>query len=76
MQGLTPPSGNKDPRRRLGDVAVGLGFVDRELVEQVMAKERDKHVPMGALLIESGIIDTSQLARMLAERNSDRKSVV
>jgi type IV pilus assembly protein PilB len=70
MQGLTPPSGNKDPRRRLGDVAVGLGFVDRELVEQVMAKERDKHVPMGALLIESGIIDTSQLARMLAERNS------
>ena len=68
--GLTPPSGTSDPRRRLGDVAVELGFADRELVEQVMAKERDKHIPVGALLVESGIIDSPQLARMLAERNS------
>ena len=70
IPGLTPPSGNKDPRRRLGDVAVELGFVDRELMEQVMAKEREAHVPMGALLIESGLIDSAQLARMLAERNT------
>jgi type IV pilus assembly protein PilB len=70
IPGLTPPSGNKDPRRRLGDVAVELGFVDRELMEQVMARERDAHVPMGALLIEAGLIDAGQLARMLAERNS------
>ncbi|HSD24268.1 MAG TPA: GspE/PulE family protein [Solirubrobacterales bacterium] len=70
LPGLTSPSGNRDPRRRLGDVAVELGFVDRELVEQVMAKEREAHVPVGALLIESGLIDSAQLARMLAERNS------
>src|SRR4051794_27897454 len=70
LPGLTPPSGNKDPRRRLGDVAVELGFVDRELMEQVMVKEREAHVPMGALLVESGLIDSAQLARMLAERNS------
>jgi type IV pilus assembly protein PilB len=70
IPGLTPASGNKDPRRRLGDVAVELGFVDRELMEQVMAKEREAHVPMGALLVESGLIDSAQLARMLAERNS------
>jgi type IV pilus assembly protein PilB len=70
LPGLTPPSGNKDPRRRLGDVAVELGFVDRELMEQVMAKEREAHVPMGALLVEAGLIDSAQLARMLAERNS------
>jgi type IV pilus assembly protein PilB len=70
MPGVTPPSGNKDPRRRLGDVAVDLGFVDRELVEQVMAQEREAHVPMGALLVESGIIDSAQLARILADRNS------
>ena len=70
IPGLTPPSGNKDPRRRLGDVALELGFVDRELMEQVMAKEREAHVPMGALLVEAGLIDPSQLARMLAERNS------
>jgi type IV pilus assembly protein PilB len=68
--GLTPPSGTNDPRRRLGDVAVELGFVDRELMEQVMAEERERHVPMGALLVESGLIDSAQLARILAERNS------
>ena len=68
--GLTPPSGNKDPRRRLGDVAVELGFVDRELVEQVMAKEREQHVPVGRSWSRAGSIDSAQLARMLAERNS------
>jgi type IV pilus assembly protein PilB len=70
VPGLTAPSGTSEPRRRLGDVAVELGFVDRELMEQVMAKEREAQVPMGALLVESGIIDTTRLARMLAERNS------
>jgi type IV pilus assembly protein PilB len=68
--GLVPPSGSGEPNRRLGDVAVELGFVDRELVEQVMAKEQESNKPMGALLVESGIIDSAQLARMLAERNS------
>ena len=51
VPGLTPPSGNKDPRRRLGDVAVELGFVDRELMEQVMAKESEARVPVGALVM-------------------------
>src|SRR5262245_8647757 len=70
IPGLSPPSGTNDLRRRIGDVAVELGFVDRELVEQVMSQERERRLPMGALLIESGIIDSSQLARILAERNS------
>jgi type IV pilus assembly protein PilB len=70
VPGLIPPSGQSDPRRRLGDVAVELGFTDRELVEQLMAKERDGARPMGALLVESGILDSGQLARVLAERNT------
>jgi type IV pilus assembly protein PilB len=70
VAGLTPASGKTDPRRRLGDVVVELGFVDRELIEQVMAKEREGNKPLGALLVDSGIIDSSQLARALAERNS------
>jgi type IV pilus assembly protein PilB len=70
ISGLTPASGTNDPRRRLGDVAVELGFVDRELMERVMAKEREAHVPMGALLVEAGLLDSAQLARILAERNS------
>jgi type IV pilus assembly protein PilB len=69
-RGLTPASGVNDPRRRLGDVIVELGFADRELVEQVMSKERESNRQMGALLVDSGIIDTGQLARALAERNS------
>ena len=57
--GLSPPSGNRDPRRRVGDVAVELGFIDRELMEQVMAKGRQEQVPMGALLVQSGLIDST-----------------
>ena len=68
--GLTLPTGTSDPSRRLGDVAVDLGFADRELVEQLMTKEEETDKPVGALLVESGIIDSSQLARILAERNS------
>ena len=70
VPGLIPPTGQSDPRRRLGDVAVELGLADRELVEQAMAKERDANQPMGALLVESGILDSSDLARVLAERNT------
>ena len=47
-----------------------MGFADRELVEQVMARERQSHRQMGTLLVETGIIDSGQLARALAERNS------
>jgi type IV pilus assembly protein PilB len=68
--GLIPASGTSDPRRRLGDVAIDLGFTDRELVEQVMAKENESGRPMGELMVEGGIIDADQLARILAERNS------
>jgi type IV pilus assembly protein PilB len=70
VAGLTPPTGHTDPRRRLGDVVIALGFADRELIEQVMSKESESNKPMGALLVESGIIDSSQLAQALAERNS------
>ena len=70
VPGLVPPSGTGDPTRRLGDVAVDLGMADRELVERVMAEERETNRPVGALLVESGIIDADQLARILAERNS------
>ena len=47
-----------------------MGFADRELVEQVMARERQSHRQMGTLLVETGIIDSGQLAQALAERNS------
>ena len=70
VPGIVPPSGASDPSRRLGEVAVDLGFADRELVERVMAQEQETNRPVGALMVESGIIDADQLARILAERNS------
>jgi type IV pilus assembly protein PilB len=70
LLGLTPPSGRRDPRRYLGDVLVELGFVDRELVEKVLATEHRAGRPMGELLVGIGIIDSSQLAQALAERNA------
>ncbi|MGZ5314604.1 MAG: GspE/PulE family protein [Solirubrobacterales bacterium] len=70
IAGLTPPSDNSDPRRRLGDVIVDLGYADRELVEQVMARESESNRPMGELLVASGTLNSTQLAHALAERNS------
>jgi type IV pilus assembly protein PilB len=70
IPGLIEPSGERDPRRRLGDVIVELGFADRELVEQVMAVERDSNERLGTLLVESGILAPSQRAQALAERNN------
>ncbi|MBM3666528.1 MAG: type II secretion system protein GspE [Actinobacteria bacterium] len=69
IPGLTPASGNSDPRRRLGDVIVELGYADRELVEQLMAKEAASNRPMGELLLAGGMVSSKQLAHALAERN-------
>jgi type IV pilus assembly protein PilB len=72
VPGLVPPSGMGDPSRRVGEVAIDLGFTDRESVEEVMAKDKEEgsRKPVGELLVEHGVIDSSQLARILAERNS------
>jgi type IV pilus assembly protein PilB len=71
VAGLTPATAQSDPRRRLGEVLIQLGYTDRDLVEQVMARrESSSKLPVGELLVESGIINASQLAHALAERNN------
>ncbi|HET6830495.1 MAG TPA: GspE/PulE family protein [Solirubrobacterales bacterium] len=57
------------PRRRLGDVIVELGFADRGIVEATVALAREDGRPIGQALVESNIIDSTQLARALAARN-------
>jgi len=57
------------PQRRLGDVVVELGFADRGVVEAAVALARDDGRPIGQALVESGVVDTDQLARALAARN-------
>ena len=64
-----PASRGNAPGRRLGDILVELGFAERGVVEATVALAREDGRPVGQALIESRIVDSSQLARALAERN-------
>jgi type IV pilus assembly protein PilB len=69
VPGLTPPTKRTDVKRRIGDVIVQLGFAERERVEAVGGDGRRAGVPLGQALIDAGVVDSSQLAQALAERN-------
>jgi type IV pilus assembly protein PilB len=67
--GISPPTPRDGGKRRLGDVIVELGFADREFVEAAAAEARETGRPVGRILLESGTVDSTQLAQALAERN-------
>ncbi len=69
LAGIVPPSRRNEPGRRLGDILVELGFAERGVVEATVALAREDGRPIGQALIESRTVDSSQLARALAERN-------
>jgi type IV pilus assembly protein PilB len=69
VPGLTPPSRRTGAKRRIGDVIVMLGFAERERVEAVVADGVQRGAPLGQLLINAGVVDSTQLAHALAERN-------
>ncbi len=56
-------------KRRLGDVVTELGHATREQVEVAVAYSRERRVRIGEALIETGVIDSNQLAEALAQRN-------
>ena len=56
------------PGRLLGDVLVGLGFCDRETVENAVAAARETARPMGQLLLERGAVSADQIAIAIADR--------
>jgi type IV pilus assembly protein PilB len=70
VSGLIPPTKRTGVKRRIGDVIVQLGFAERELVERVVENGRRDGVPLGQALIDAGVVNASQLAQALAERNS------
>lgn len=67
--GITPPSHRTGTKRRIGDVIVMLGFAERGTIEAAVSEGRAQGVTLGQSLIEAGILDSTQLARTLAERN-------
>jgi type IV pilus assembly protein PilB len=69
VSGLTPPTKRSGVKRRIGDVIVQLGFAEREMVEQVVECGHRDGLPLGQALMEAGIVNSSQLAQVLAERN-------
>jgi type IV pilus assembly protein PilB len=69
LPGVTPPTQRTGSKRRIGDVIVQLGFAERELVEQAGERGRAQGLPLGQALIGLGVVNSTQLARALAERN-------
>ena len=66
--GLYPPRNPGRSTRMIGEVAVDLGFADRETVEEAVAAARAQGRPTGLVLVERGILRHDQLARVVAER--------
>jgi type IV pilus assembly protein PilB len=67
-KGLYPARNSGRSSRMIGEVAVDLGFADRETVEQAVAAARAQGRPTGLMLVERGVLRHDQLARVVAER--------
>jgi type IV pilus assembly protein PilB len=67
-RGLIPPTRRGRSRRMIGDVIVELGYVSRDAVNEAVATARECCRLTGQILVESGDLAQSQLARALAER--------
>jgi type IV pilus assembly protein PilB len=66
--GLYPPRETGRSARMIGEVAVDLGFADRQTVEEAVSAARSQGRPTGVVLVERGILRHDQLARVVAER--------
>ena len=66
--GLHPPSRSGRSTRMIGEVAVDLGFADRETVELAVKSARAQCRWTGLVLVEQGVLRHDQLARVVAER--------
>src|SRR5215207_6438436 len=69
MPGITPPTQRTGTKRRIGDVIVQLGFAERKVVEEAVERGRAQGLALGQALIGLGVVNSTQLARALAERN-------
>jgi type IV pilus assembly protein PilB len=66
----TRPSGLPDlqPRQRLGDIIVDLGFCERGVVEEAVKDASASGTLIGQVLLERGAVTTDQLAIAMAKR--------
>jgi type IV pilus assembly protein PilB len=66
--GLRPPSRSGRSTRLIGEVVVDLGMADRETVDRAVEVARAQGKPTGQVLVEQGVLNHDQLARVVAER--------
>ncbi len=66
--GLTPPRRRGGSGRFLTDVLLDLGFAKRDQVQEASDEARKAGVPPERVLLDKGIINSSQLSRATAER--------
>jgi len=52
----------------IGEVVVELGFADQDAVDRAIELARQSGRPTGQVLVEQGLLDHDQLARVVAER--------
>jgi type IV pilus assembly protein PilB len=68
MAGLMQPTTRGRSVRRIGEVIVGLGFAEAQVVEAAVEMARDRNEPTGKVLLETGVLTPDQLAHAVAER--------
>ena len=68
VPGLTRPRLRSRSSNMIGDVAIQLGFAEKERVDTAIAQAQAEGKRTGQVLVETGVLTNDQLARVLAER--------
>jgi len=57
-------------KRKLGEILVDEGFVTQDQVQEALAERGDRHVPIGALLVERELVTERDIARAMVAQFS------
>lgn len=67
-QGYICSSASNDPREFLGQYLLRMGLVGEEQLFQALLKQEEEHRPLGAILIESGLLAPDDLQKVLRQK--------
>jgi type IV pilus assembly protein PilB len=68
IPGLTRPRLRSRSSNMIGDVAIQLGFAEKERIDAAIEQARVEGKRTGQVLVETGVLSNDQLSRVLAER--------
>ncbi|MCS7182415.1 MAG: DUF4388 domain-containing protein, partial [Thermoanaerobaculum sp.] len=67
-RGAICSSASNDPREFLGQYLLRMGLVEEEHLFHALLKQEEEHRPLGAILIEQGLLAPDDLARVLRQK--------